>query len=428
MRDRGVLVSTDGPFHNVLKIKPPLCFTARDADLLARRSTTWTATASRAERIGSRRSPGEAVRPTQLPTRLARRLKPVRRADSSLRRHSSGRLRLIGRPRRLPGVAWPMPGGACAPRPGLLRPRAAGSRRRRRSRCAAPTDLDAFMAQVLERRNENWQTLHDYILSERETFQVLGPGGIPLAGQRREFQWFIRDGFLVRSPVKANGASLGAARSAKYEARLAEEGAGRGSSGPGEGGQQKDEAAGGSGSGRGGGSTSWSRNSGRSTPRSDKEVVALVGTEPRFISEAYFMKFPFEPGNYYLAGRETIDGRDGGEGRVLPDEAVHRRRGAAGRRSVTRSAAASGDVKVDSADRREPRRQGGQARSPPGEARQGRRDRGRNRDARMNKVTMVTMWIDPAGVPDRPLHLRQRRLGLPAGPRHRPRRRGEGRR
>ena len=44
-------------------------------------------------------------------------------------------------------------------------------------------------------------------------------------------------------------------------------------------------------------------------PGSDKEVVALVGTEPRFISEAYFMKFPFEPGNYYLAGRETIDGR-----------------------------------------------------------------------------------------------------------------------
>jgi 4-aminobutyrate aminotransferase-like enzyme/Ser/Thr protein kinase RdoA (MazF antagonist) len=34
MRDQGVLVSTDGPFHNVLKIKPPMCFTARDADHL----------------------------------------------------------------------------------------------------------------------------------------------------------------------------------------------------------------------------------------------------------------------------------------------------------------------------------------------------------------------------------------------------------
>ena len=34
MRERGVLVSTDGPFHNVLKIKPPLVFTTADADQL----------------------------------------------------------------------------------------------------------------------------------------------------------------------------------------------------------------------------------------------------------------------------------------------------------------------------------------------------------------------------------------------------------
>jgi 4-aminobutyrate aminotransferase-like enzyme len=34
MRDRAILVSTDGPFHNVLKIKPPMCFTRVDADRL----------------------------------------------------------------------------------------------------------------------------------------------------------------------------------------------------------------------------------------------------------------------------------------------------------------------------------------------------------------------------------------------------------
>lgn len=34
MRERGVLVSTDGPFHNVLKIKPPLVFAKQDADHL----------------------------------------------------------------------------------------------------------------------------------------------------------------------------------------------------------------------------------------------------------------------------------------------------------------------------------------------------------------------------------------------------------
>jgi 4-aminobutyrate aminotransferase-like enzyme len=35
MRDRGVLASTDGPFHNVIKIKPPMCFTRADADTFA---------------------------------------------------------------------------------------------------------------------------------------------------------------------------------------------------------------------------------------------------------------------------------------------------------------------------------------------------------------------------------------------------------
>lgn len=34
MRDRGILLSTDGPDHNVIKMKPPLVFSAADADLL----------------------------------------------------------------------------------------------------------------------------------------------------------------------------------------------------------------------------------------------------------------------------------------------------------------------------------------------------------------------------------------------------------
>lgn len=35
MRERGVLISTDGPLHNCLKIKPPLAFSVADADRLA---------------------------------------------------------------------------------------------------------------------------------------------------------------------------------------------------------------------------------------------------------------------------------------------------------------------------------------------------------------------------------------------------------
>jgi 4-aminobutyrate aminotransferase-like enzyme len=34
MRERGILLSTDGSFHNVLKIKPPLVFTQVNADFL----------------------------------------------------------------------------------------------------------------------------------------------------------------------------------------------------------------------------------------------------------------------------------------------------------------------------------------------------------------------------------------------------------
>jgi 4-aminobutyrate aminotransferase-like enzyme/Ser/Thr protein kinase RdoA (MazF antagonist) len=34
MKDRGVLLSTDGPLHNVIKIKPPLVFSRTDADLM----------------------------------------------------------------------------------------------------------------------------------------------------------------------------------------------------------------------------------------------------------------------------------------------------------------------------------------------------------------------------------------------------------
>ena len=36
LRHRGLLLSTDGPYHNVLKIKPPMVITAEDADMVVR--------------------------------------------------------------------------------------------------------------------------------------------------------------------------------------------------------------------------------------------------------------------------------------------------------------------------------------------------------------------------------------------------------
>ena len=34
LRDEAILLGTDGPFHNVLKIRPPMPFNAGDADQL----------------------------------------------------------------------------------------------------------------------------------------------------------------------------------------------------------------------------------------------------------------------------------------------------------------------------------------------------------------------------------------------------------
>ena len=34
LRDAGILLGTDGPFHNVLKIRPPMPFTSNDGDFL----------------------------------------------------------------------------------------------------------------------------------------------------------------------------------------------------------------------------------------------------------------------------------------------------------------------------------------------------------------------------------------------------------
>jgi 4-aminobutyrate aminotransferase-like enzyme len=34
MRERGILLGTDGPYHNVVKIRPPMPFTSDDADRL----------------------------------------------------------------------------------------------------------------------------------------------------------------------------------------------------------------------------------------------------------------------------------------------------------------------------------------------------------------------------------------------------------
>src|SRR6266508_1877041 len=80
------------------------------------------------------------------------------------------------------------------------------------------TDLDAFMRQVVAKRDDNWKKLQQHILDERETVQVQGPGRVPLWGERRDYTWYIRDGFFIRSPVKVNGVQISDSERRKFEA------------------------------------------------------------------------------------------------------------------------------------------------------------------------------------------------------------------
>jgi len=234
----------------------------------------------------------------------------------------------------------------------------------------ALTDLDAFMARVLEKRNENWRVLHDYILSEREVFEVTGPLDIPVHGLRRDFQWFIRDGYLIRSPVRANGVAIPDAERQKYEARWLEQ-------------EKKREK--------------------RALEKGDKaeqeptkvELSVSVsgdvqfsgfagpGVEPRFISESYFMKFKFEPGNYYFAGREKLDGREVLKIEYLPSDLFNEdRRNDNTRTKPAAEAAAAPRAEADAGKQTRKRRTD-----------EGDDDERINRA--MNKTSRVTMWIDP---------------------------------
>jgi hypothetical protein len=182
-------------------------------------------------------------------------------------------------------ASWVPPAGAQQPAPGSQPPAPAAR--------PASTDIDAFMARVLQRRDENWRKLHDYILSETETFTIDGPGQLPLNGFRREYAWYVRDGYLIRSPVRFDGVAIAEAERRKYEEDWLRH-------------EQAREKRARSRAGSAGADLAPEK----SEDVPSLESLATQRNEPRFISESYFLRFTFEPGNYYLAGRERIEGRD----------------------------------------------------------------------------------------------------------------------
>ena len=69
------------------------------------------------------------------------------------------------------------------------------------------SDIDALMKRVLATRDENWKKLQQYLLEEHVTSEVQN-GSARIWGERREFQWFLRDGYFIRSPLKINGMTV----------------------------------------------------------------------------------------------------------------------------------------------------------------------------------------------------------------------------
>ncbi|HWW84464.1 MAG TPA: hypothetical protein VNZ26_12730 [Vicinamibacterales bacterium] len=230
---------------------------------------------------------------------------------------------------------------------------------------AADTDLDAFMRQVLARRDDNWKKLQQYILDERETIDVRGPERTPLWGERRDYTWYIRDGFFVRSPVRFNGVEIGEADRRKYEAEFLRRS------------QERDKR-------RGRPPLPDAVDAPPSPPTMQAEGAGDVdgllhqAREPQFVSSFYFLRFRFEEGNYALVGHETLDGRDLLRIEYYP---THLFRGTDRRRSGGRSASGAD------------RDKGSNETSPSTE--QSNRDYDAAFQRLMNKVALVTLWVEP---------------------------------
>lgn len=216
------------------------------------------------------------------------------------------------------------------------------------------TDLDALMADVLARRDDNWAKLQQYVLDERDAFDLRGPGGVPLWGERRDYTWYIRDGFFVRSPISVNGARVSDADRAKAEAAYLE-GVKRHDREDREKQQPGDDAA---------VASDATPHATRDASGLDMSGLLTETRRPGFVDAAYFLRFKFEPGRYAFVGRETLDGRTVLRIEYYPTALF--RDGERGKRDAGHDDRSAEDRRSDETMTR-----------------------------LMNKVSLVTLWVEP---------------------------------
>ena len=211
---------------------------------------------------------------------------------------------------------------------------------------AAQSDLDALMGRVLLKRDDNWKKLQQYILEERETMEVTALDGRRIYGFTREYQWFPREGFFIKSPLTADGVRIGEEERRRQEARwLAREQAREKRRAEIAAGKAPPEPARGE------------ITIGSNGVNADIESALRDTLEPGFVSAAYFLDFKFEAGQYALVGREQYLGRN-----VLKVEYYPTRMFTGGRGRPNRQL----------------------------------RERNKEIGRQMNKVSIVTLWVDQA--------------------------------
>jgi hypothetical protein len=232
------------------------------------------------------------------------------------------------------------------------------------------TDLDRFMAQALHRRDVDRQVLGDYVLDEVEVFEVIGPGRVPLARMRREYTWFVQDGIHVRSPLKADGVPVPENDRRAYEQHWIQ--------------------------------SELHRREYR-TKRDEQRTAEGKGpaagvpsvNEPRFVSESYFMDFRFEPGNYYLAGKETLDGHEVLKIDYLPTKMFDDQPSELDKEE---KAAKEGKDTKETKETKDAQEKPKSAAQQERERKQHEREKKLDDqiEYKMDKTSQVTLWVDPA--------------------------------
>ena len=218
---------------------------------------------------------------------------------------------------------------------------------------SAQSDLDRLMEAVLSRRDDNWKKLQQYTLTEDNTFRVLGPMETPFFGSKREYVWLPREGFFVRSPVSADGVAISEVERRKAEdAWLKRE-------------QLRETRR----TARRGGTPGAPDAPADAGEPVDIPDALRQSLEPEFVSTAYFLKFKFERGHYAFVGRERLLDRDVLRIEYYPE-------------------------KLFQDEPREGRR-GNAGDKPPTPQEKARREKGEQIGRQMNKVSFVTLWVEP---------------------------------